>query len=153
MVTGEYLRSLTHWGGARLYLDGQLLIDDPGITLETQSVRLHLVADQPHALRIDYAADRPEQYTPVPGEVSTSGLIGSKILLGWEHPADMVPPAMKEAASLPARSDVAVVGVRGYRNEHAGLPSLTLSNGQDFPEQTVCAGHHRTHVVVGTRVP
>ena len=152
-VTGEYTLSLTHLGTARLYLDGQLLIDDPGITLETQSVRLHLVADQPHALRIDYAADRPEQYTPVPGEVSTSGLIGSKVRLGWEHPADLVPPAMQEAAALAARSDVAVVVVRDYRNEHADLPSLTLSNEQDLLVQTVVAANPRTIVVLATGGP
>jgi len=152
-TTGEYTLSLTHLGTARLYLDGQLLIDEPGITLETQSVRLHLVADQPHALRIDYAADRPEQYTPVPGEVSTSGLIGSKVRLGWEHPADMVPPAMQEAASLAARSDVAVVVVRDYRNEHADLPSLTLSNEQDLLVQTVVAANPRTIVALATGGP
>ncbi len=152
-VTGEYTLSLTHLGTVRLYLDDQLLIDDPGITLETRSVRLHLVADQPHALRIDYAADRPEQYTPVPGEVSTSGLIGSKVRLGWEHPADMVPPAMQEAAALAARSDVAVVVVRDYRNEHADLPSLTLSNEQDLLVQTVVAANPRTIVVVATGGP
>src|SRR6266700_3582953 len=39
-VTGEYTLSLTHLGTVRLYLDDQLLIDDPGITLETRSVRL-----------------------------------------------------------------------------------------------------------------
>ncbi len=152
-VTGEYTLSLTHLGTARLYLDGQLLIDDAGITLETRSVRLHLVAHQPHALRIDYAADRPEQYTPVPGELSTSGLIGSKVRLGWEHPADMVPPAMQEAASLAARSDVAVVVVRDYRNEHADLPSLTLSNEQDLLVQTVVAANRRTIVVLATGGP
>jgi len=152
-VTGEYTLSLTHLGTARLYLDGRLLIDDPGITLETQSVTLHLVADQPHALRIDYAADRPEQYTPVPGEVSTSGLIGSKVRLGWEHPADMVPPAMQEAAALAARSDVAVVVVRDYRNEHADLPSLTLSNEQDLLVQTLVAANPRTIVVLATGGP
>ncbi len=152
-VTGEYTLSLTHLGTARLYLDGQLLIDDPGITLETQWVTLHLVADQPHALRIDYAADRLEQYTPVPGEISTSGLIGSKVRLGWEHPADMVPPAMQEAAALAARSDVAVVVVRDYRNEHADLPSLTLSNEQDLLVQTLVAANPRTIVVLATGGP
>ncbi|TMC23996.1 MAG: beta-glucosidase, partial [Chloroflexi bacterium] len=62
-TTGNYTLSLTHLGTARLYLDGQLLIEDPGITLETRSVTMHLVAGQPHALRIEYAADRPEQHT------------------------------------------------------------------------------------------
>jgi beta-glucosidase len=93
-TTGNYTLSLTHLGTAHLYLDGQLLIEDPGITLETRSVTMHLVAGQPHALRIEYAADRPEQHTPLPGEASTSGMIGSKVRLGWQHPADAIPSAM-----------------------------------------------------------
>src|SRR5947209_2820748 len=152
-TTGNYTLSLTHLGTARLYLDGQLLIDDPGSTLGTQSVTLHLIAGERHTLRIDYAADRPEQYTPVPGEVSTAGLIGSKVRLGWEHPADLVPPAMQEAAALAAGSDVAVVVVRDYRNEHADLPSLTLSNEQDLLVQTVVAANPRTIVVVASGGP
>jgi beta-glucosidase len=152
-VSGEYILSLSHLGTARLYLDGQLLIDDPGITFATQSVRLPLVADEPHTLRLDYAADRPEQYAPNPGEISASGLIGSKLRLGWKHPAEMVPPAMQEAASLAARSDVAVVVVRDYRNEHADLPSLTLSNEQDLLVRTVVAANQRTIVVLATGGP
>ena len=152
-ATDEYTLSLTHLGTARLYLDGQLLIDDPGITLGTRSVTLQLVAGQPHTLQIDYAADRPEQHTPVPGEMSTSGLIGSKVRLGWEHPANAIPSAMQEAASLAARSDVAVVVVRDYRNEHADLPGLTLSNEQDLLIQVVAAANPRTIVVLATGGP
>jgi beta-glucosidase len=152
-TTGNYTLSLTHLGTARLYLDDQLLIDDPGITLITQSVALHLVAGQPHALRIDYAADRPEQYTPVPGVLTISALIGSKVRLGWEHPNDAVASAMQEAAALATRSDVAIVVVRDYRSEHADLPGLTLSNEQDLLVQTVAAANPRTIVVVSSGGP
>ncbi len=152
-TTGDYTLSLTHLGTARLYLDGQLLIDNPGITLETRSVTMYLVAGQPHALRIEYAADRPEQHTPLPGEASTAGMIGSKVRLGWQHPADAIPPAMQEAAALAARLDVAVVVVRDYRNEHADLPSLTLSNEQDLLIQVVAAANPRTIVVLATGGP
>jgi beta-glucosidase len=153
LATGEYTLSLTHLGTARLFLDGRLLIDDAGSTLGTQSVTLQLVAGQPYALRIDYAADRPEQYTPVPGELSIAAVIGSKVRFGWEHPADAIPSAMQEAAALAARSDVAVVVVRDYRNEHADLPSLTLSNEQDLLVQTVVAANPRTIVVLATGGP
>jgi beta-glucosidase len=152
-ATGEYTLSLTHLGTARLFLDGRLLIDDAGITLGTQSVTLHLVAGQPNALRIDYAADRPEQYTPVPGELSIAAVTGSKVRLGWEHPEDAIPPAMQEAAALAGRADVAVVIVRDYRNEHADLPSLTLSNEQDLLVQTVVAANPRTIVAVASGGP
>src|SRR5438034_1098607 len=47
-VTGEYTLALTHLGTARLFLDGRLLIDEPGVTLSTQSVTLQLVAGQPY---------------------------------------------------------------------------------------------------------
>jgi beta-glucosidase len=150
---GNYTLSLTHLGTARLYLDGQLLIEGPGVTLETQSVTMHLVAGQPHALRIEYAADRPEQHTPLPGEVSTAGMIGSKVRLGWQHPADAIPSAMQEAAVLARLSDVAVVVVRDYRNEHADLPSLTLSNEQDLLIQVVAAANPRTIVALATGGP
>ncbi|HEX6553211.1 MAG TPA: glycoside hydrolase family 3 C-terminal domain-containing protein [Ktedonobacteraceae bacterium] len=152
-VSGEYTLSLTHLGTTRLFLDDRLLIDDPGITLGTRSVTLQLVAGQPYSLQIDYAADRPEQYTPVPGELSISGLIGSKVRLGWEHPANAIPSAMQEAAALARRSDVAVVVVRDYRNEHADLPSLTLPNEQDLLIQVVAAANPRTIVVLTTGGP
>jgi len=152
-ATGKYTLSLTHLGTASLYLDGQLLIEDPGITLETRSVAMHLVAGQPHALRIEYAADRPEQHTPLPGEVSTSGMIGSKVRLGWQHPVEAIPPAMQKAAMLARLSDVVVVVVRDYRNEHADLPSLTLSNEQDLLIQVVAAANPRTIVVLATGGP
>src|SRR5437763_1872064 len=41
-VTGEYTLALTHLGTARLFLDGRRLIDEPGVTLSTQSVALQL---------------------------------------------------------------------------------------------------------------
>ena len=152
-TTGNYTLSLTHLGTARLYLDGQLLIEDAGITLETRSATMHLVAGQLHELRVEYAADRPEQHTPLPGEVSTAGMIGSMVRLGWQHPADALPPAMQEAAVLAKASDVAVVVVRDYRNEHADLPNLTLSNEQDLLIQVVAAANPRTIVVLATGGP
>jgi beta-glucosidase len=150
-VTGDYTLSLTHLGTARMFLDGRLLINDPGITLQTQSVTLTFVADNPHALRIEYAADHLEQTNP--GQLSISDLIGSQVRFGWEHPVDVVPRAMREAAALAGRSDVAVVVVRDYRNEHTDLPSLTLSNEQDLLVQVVAAANPRTLVVVASGGP
>ncbi len=150
-VTGNYTLSLTHLGTARLFVDGSLLINDPGIILHTQSVTLALIANQRYELRIDYSADRPEQVSP--GQISTSGLIGSQVCLGWEHPVNALPSAIQEAAELANRSDVAIVVVRDYRSEHADLPSLTLSNEQDLLVQTVAAANPRTIVVVASGGP
>lgn len=150
-ATGEYTFSLTHLGTARLYLDGRLLIEDPGIILQTQSVTLTLVAGQPHALRIEYAADRPEQSEPASG--ASFALIGAMIRFGWNHPAKAIPAAIQEAAALARRSDVAIVVVRDYRSEHADLPGLTLSNEQDLLVGEVAAANPRTIVVVATGGP
>ncbi len=152
-ATGDYTLSLTHLGTARLYLDDQLLIDDPGPTLRIESVTRHLVAGEPHALRIEYAADRPEQRAPVPGELSTFALIGAKVRFGWEHPSDVIPSSMQEAAALARKSDVAVVVVRDYNSEHADRPGLTLPNEQDLLVKTVVAANQRTIVVVASGGP
>ncbi len=80
-------------------------------------------------------------------------MIGARIRLGWQHPAEAMPPAMQEAAALARRSDVAVVVVRDYRNEHADLPDLTLPNEQDLLIQVVAAANPRTIVVLATGGP
>jgi beta-glucosidase len=152
-ITGEYTLALTHLGTARLFLDGRRLIDEPGVILSTQSVTLQLIAGQVYTLRIDYAADRPEQYTPLPGELSMGAAIGSKVRLGWQHPEGAVASTMQEAAMLAGQSDVAVVVVRDFRNEHADLPGLTLSNDQDLLVRTVVAANPRTIVVVASGGP
>src|SRR5947209_5050356 len=148
-ATGDYTLSLTHLGTARLFLDDQRLIDDPGVTLSTQSASVHLVAGEAHTLQIDYAADRPEQGASWIGSDSVSdanggyggggggGLVGAKVRLGWEHPAEAICPMIQEAAALAARSDVAVVVVRDYNNEDADRPGLTLPNEQDLLVQAV----------------
>jgi len=157
-ATGDYTLSLTHMGTVRLLLDGQRLIDDPGVALSTHSATVHLVADEPHALQIDYASDRPEQGTAWMGSDSNAdyggggggGLVGAKVRLGWQHPAEAISPLVQEAAALAARSDVAVVVVRDYSNEDADRPSLTLPNEQDLLIQAVAAANPRTIVALAT---
>src|SRR5258707_2483202 len=60
---------------------------------------------------------------------------------------------MQEAAAVAARSEVAVVVVRDYRNEPADLPGLTLSNEQDLLIQVIAAANPRTIVVLATGGP
>jgi len=152
-ATGSYTFSLIHLGTIRFFVDGRVLIDDPGISLQTQSVMLPLVAGEHYALRIEYAADRPEQYASVPGELSTFALIGAKVRFGWEHPVDGIPSAIQEAAALARKSDIAVIVVRDYNSEHADRPGLTLPNEQDLLVQTVAAANPRTVVVVASGGP
>src|SRR5947209_1303692 len=131
-VTEDYTLSLTPLATARLSLHDQRLIDDPGLTLRIESVTRHLVAGERHALRIEYAADRPEQAAPALGGQAAFALIGAKVRLGWEHPSDVIPSSMQEAAALARKSDAVVVVVRDYNSEHADRPGLTLPNEQDL---------------------
>src|SRR5439155_25093648 len=59
-ATGDATLALTQLGTDRLFLNGRLLIEDHGVTLQTQTVTMQLVAGQSYPLRIEYAADRPE---------------------------------------------------------------------------------------------
>src|SRR5258706_7281776 len=149
-ITGEYTLSLTHLGTARLYLDGQLLIDDPGVTLQTQSVTLSLEAFQPHALQIDYAADRPEQVAPE--GISMTSVTGSQVCLGWKHPAGVIPPAMQEAAALAGRSDVAGVGACACTSAHTQPPRVTLSKKMGLFSRGISCSSTPTRMPVGDGV-
>jgi beta-glucosidase len=152
-MAGDYTLSLTHLGTARLFIDSQPLIDNPGITLGTQSVTCSLLADQAYTLCIEYAADRPEQSASLSGMPDMMSLTGGKMRFGWQHPADMLPPRMQEAVTLAKQSDVAIVVVRDYNSEHADRPSLTLPNDQDRLVQAVAAANPRTVVVVASGGP
>jgi beta-glucosidase len=152
-ATGDYTLSLTHLGTVRLFLDGQLLIDDPGLALRVESVTRHLVTGEPHALRIEYTADRPEQAAPAAGGQAAFALIGAKVCLGWEHPSGVIPSSVQEAAALARKSDVAIVVMRDYTSEHADRPGLTLPNEQDLLVQTVVAANPRTIVIVASGGP
>ncbi|HYZ46895.1 MAG TPA: glycoside hydrolase family 3 N-terminal domain-containing protein, partial [Actinomycetota bacterium] len=59
-ATGTYDLSLTSLGSSRVFLDGKLLVDHSGRhDLETRTASVRLVAGEPHAIRVDYAADHP----------------------------------------------------------------------------------------------
>lgn len=150
-VTGNYTLSLTHLGTVHFLLNGERLIDDPGITLETRSVTRTLVAGQVYSLLIEYASDRPEQSAS--RESGLIGLTGAKIRFGWEHPAEVIPSAIQEAAVVARNADVACVVVRDYRAEHGDVASLTLPNEQNLLIQTVAAANPRTVVIVASGGP
>jgi beta-glucosidase len=143
-ATGDYTLALTSLGRGRLYLDGELLIDHwAQHDRTTRSATVRLVAGQPHAIRVDYAADHP----------SVGGLVGAEVKLGWRHPARAIPPAARRAAALAKASDVAVVVVRDYETEQGDRPNLVLPNEQDQLIRAVAAANPRTVVVLNTGAP
>ncbi|MBA3943736.1 MAG: glycoside hydrolase family 3 C-terminal domain-containing protein [Herpetosiphonaceae bacterium] len=141
-TTGAYTLSLTSAGTSQLYLDNQLVIDNPAQSdYATVSTPVSLVAGQAHTLKIKYAADSTKQ--------SQSG-VGAQIRFGWTHPADAVPATMQAATDLAHQSDVAVVVVRDYSSESQDRPNLDLPNEQDQLIREVAAANPNTIVVLTT---
>lgn len=157
-ASGDYTLSLTSLGTARLYLDGQLLIDTTAAievtaslpategpffggaasVAQVNSATVNLTAGQTPALLIEYAADAPGRW-----------IFGEAMLqLGWQPPASVVRPLMAEAAALAGQADAAVVVVRTYESEEMDRPSLRLPNEQDELIRAVAAANPRTTVVL-----
>ncbi|MFC5847221.1 glycoside hydrolase family 3 protein [Deinococcus petrolearius] len=151
-ASGEYTFALTCVGTGRVFLDGELLLDVAaarpapttsgpewdGTGAQVFEARRHLTAGQRVALRVEYAADAPEQ----------SFLYGAQVRLGWVPPAGTVTPAVQEAAALAARADVAVVVARTFESEAMDRPHLRLPNDQDTLIRAVAAANPRTVVVL-----
>jgi beta-glucosidase len=144
--TGAYTLTLTSRGRGWVYLDGAAVIDHSEThTLASRSATVELVAGEPHALRVDYVADDPE--------IGVGIDLGGDVALGWEPPTGTVPPAVRDAAALAARSDVAIVVVRDYESEGRDRPDLSLPNGQDQLIREVVAANPRTVLVLATGQP
>jgi beta-glucosidase len=166
-VTGSYELGITSLGTTALYLDGQPVIDTAGLTERsvgtgepaypygqhtlhssgtqavTETVTVTLTESAAHEIRIDYAADTPEQ----------GHLTGAQIRLAWTPPAEVVPPTVRAAADLARRCDAAVVVVRTYETEAMDRPHLRLPNGQETLIREVASANPRTVVVLMTGGP
>lgn len=153
-ASGDYRLSLTALGSARLYLDGQLLIEiAPGAAgmaaggpafgsaasaVQVASTAVTLTAGAVHGVLIEYAADAPGFW-----------VFGEAILrLGWQPPAGVVRPSMAAAADLARQADAAIVIVRTYESEEMDRPTLRLPNEQDELIRAVAAANPRTAVVL-----
>jgi beta-glucosidase len=159
-VSGEHELAVTSLGSATLYLDGEPiiriagagkpvideatpsfpppppLVPDAGPVVATASVRLE--AGERRAIRLDYAADSPEQ----------NAQIGAQLRLGWRPPNGTRPPLVREAADLARQSEVAIVIARSYESEMMDRPDLHLPGDQDLLIREVAAANPRTIVVL-----
>ncbi len=141
-TTGAYTLSLTSAGTSQLYLDNQLVINNPAQSDYTSmSTPVLLIAGQAHTVKITYAADSTKQ--------AQSG-VGAQVRFGWTHPTNAVPATMQAAALLAQQSDVAIVIVRDYSSESQDRPNLDLPNEQAQLIQTVAAANPNTIVVLTT---
>ena len=153
-ASGDYLLSLTSLGTARLYLDGQVVIDSPAVERQTTaggspfghaagavkvaSNTVSLAAGAVYDVLIEYATDAPGIW-----------IFGEAMLrLGWQPPAGVLHPSIVAAADLARQSDAAIVVVRTYESEEMDRPTLRLPNGQDKLISAVAAANPRTVVVL-----
>lgn len=155
-ATGDYTLSLTSFGGARLSLDGQILIDattapqtephDPAPApvgtaigeVQVATTTIPFVAGADHAVAIEYAADAPGQ----------SFFREAMVRFGWQPPVDAIAPSIAAAVELAARSEVSVVVAHTFEMEETDRPNLRLPNEQDVLIRAVAAANPRTVVVV-----
>jgi beta-glucosidase len=132
-----YTLGLTARGNARLYLDGQLVVDHTG-DLSSIGHQVTLAQGQQVDVRIEYAAPALNSYQ------------GGQVRFFWQHPEDVRSPMMQAAVDSARRARVAVVVVRDYETEGYDRPSLSLPKEQEQLIRQVAAVNPRTIVVVET---
>jgi beta-glucosidase len=139
---GEYELSLTGFGSARLFIDGDEIIDasDPHAVRTDTGAALQLTAGEAHDIRVEYVNNSGDG-----NQESAADLV-----MTWEHPDTAVAPAVTEAAEAAAASDVAVLFARDYIGEGRDKNTLTLANEQDALISAVTAANPNTVVVLTT---
>ncbi|MCW2840541.1 MAG: Beta-glucosidase [Aeromicrobium sp.] len=135
--TATYTLGLTARGDARLFLDGELLVEHTG-NLSSVGERVRLTQGEAHDVRIEYSAPALNTYQ------------GGQLRLFWEHPESVLSPAMAEAVDTARDADTAVVVVRDYETEGVDRPDLTLPKEQEQLIRQVARVNRRTIVVVET---
>ncbi|MFB5676279.1 glycoside hydrolase family 3 C-terminal domain-containing protein [Paenibacillus terreus] len=137
--TGEYKLSISSMGSGKLYLDGELFIDNKGTKLETTEKSITLKKGEQHSVRIEYRTDSPN---------FDDSDYGGMIRFGWEPPADVQDKLIKDAVELARKSDVAVIVTRTYDSEgYVDRSDLELPNNQDRLIKAVAAVNPKTIVV------
>lgn len=143
--TADYRLGLTARGTARLWLDGELIVDHTSTTVTSSDATVRLRAGEPHSVRIEYSGPRFSQYQ------------GGQVRFFWAHDESVMAPAMRDAVADARAADAAVVVVRDYETEggsrEADRPHLGLPKEQDQLIRRVARANPRTIVVVMTGAP
>jgi beta-glucosidase len=147
-VTGTYLFSLQHGGIARVFVDGQLVVEAdtegfdsaalgfPGVPLLALPGLVTLTAGVPVPITVEYSIG--------------SSISGAGLHVGWRPPD----PTLLDAAVAAAHAaDVAVVFVNDGVGEGMDRPSLALPGDQDQLVSAVAAANPHTIVVLHTSGP
>jgi beta-glucosidase len=140
--TADYELGLTSRGTARLYLDGELLVENTSDTVTSKGASVQLRAGEPHNVRIEYSAVRFSRYQ------------GGQVRLYWKHDDAVMAPAIRDAVADACAADAAIVVVRDYETEggsrQADRPDLNLPKEQDQLIRRVARASPNTVVVLTT---
>ena len=150
-VTGVYTLSLYHWGGARLVINANVILNSSAPQPKTDSTTMYMVAGQQYAVEVNYFEDAPAQLAYSYLAQVEGG--NAMIRFGWVPPASTVPPNIQTAVNAAKQVDVAVVVVRDFNSEGADRANLTLPQDQDRLIREVAKVNKNTVVVLETGGP
>lgn len=137
-VSGEYSLGLAGDDGYRLYLDGQLVINNwEDHALEARTVKRQFEGGRAYELKIEYYQKTGD----------------AAIVLGWRVPgaSPEEDPQIKEAVAAAAKSDVAIVCLglsASHESEGRDRTDLNLPGLQEPLVRAVAAANPRTIVVL-----
>jgi beta-glucosidase len=140
---GRYHFVLRHAGGVRLFLDGELLIEDPANPDQFAEVVKSLKGGQSYALRLDY--QRPVEHEFVFYRLG----IGRTYEPGQD-------PRIQQAVEAAKRCEAAVVFVgypEAFESEGTDRTHIDLFGGQNALISAVAAANPRTVVVLTVGAP
>jgi beta-glucosidase len=121
--SGDFMLSTTSLGSSKVYLDGNLVIDNAGTTYSTVEKTVRLEAGKNYAIQIDYKTDNPED-----GGRDRGG----KLRFGWKAADDVVDSNILAAVELAKKSDVAIIVTRDYQSEgNIDNTTMRLPNNQN----------------------
>ena len=144
-ATATYTLGLTGRGDATLWIDGEVFAQTSGDRVITVGRPVELTGGTSHTIRIDYSA------------AALNGYQGGQVRFFWDHPEDVMSPAMRDAVADARAADAAIVVVRDYETEGAARevdrPTLDLPKEQDRLIRAVGSVNPRTVVVVETGAP
>jgi beta-glucosidase len=136
---GTYKLSTTSFGTSKLYLDGELLVQNAGETLGTKSVEVELKKGEQHDIKIEYKTDYPKE---------GGRDYGGQIRFGWEPANGAVDSQIQEAVKAAKKADKAVIVTRTYDSEgYTDRSDMELANNQQQLIKEVAKVNPNTIVV------
>lgn len=121
--SGDYTLSTTSYGSSKVYIDGNLVIDNAGEKLGTVEKTVSLEAGKNYDVKIEYKTDYKD---------ATGNDNGGQLRFGWEASDNVVDKKMADAVELAKKSDAAVIVTRTYDSEgYVDRSDMELPNNQE----------------------